>query len=237
MTSASPGEVQEVLWKPELWPEDDYARPPTRYQLCDICRTIMASRNAIERLKTYSGITLCRGSSQDTSCSLRAMILTKIGAEDGPPAKIRAWNKYHGQDIEYLEILCSGSEEQHYRIARLSLEAYAGMYSTGTFRVCGRLTCTDLHLDDSAAKYIRKRPLLSDFASQQAFYVMDEWMKQCEQSHPNCANATKNVALPTRVIDVESLKIHIPPPGETGRYVALTYCWGCPLVRGGPGWR
>ncbi|KAK4109817.1 hypothetical protein N656DRAFT_791659 [Canariomyces notabilis] len=55
---------------------------------------------------------------------------------------------------------------------------------------------------------------------------------------PNAPSSTKNAAkfvkertnLPTRVIDVgdqtKQPRLHVSRPGETGRWVALSYCWG-----------
>ena len=49
-------------------------------------------------------------------------------------------------------------------------------------------------------------------------------------SHPGCAEKWKPTILPTRVIDVGSENqepsFYLSQTEETGKYVALSYCWG-----------
>lgn len=57
-------------------------------------------------------------------------------------------------------------------------------------------------------------------------------MSECANFHPDCAFASTPSLLPKRLINVNTLKIYHPQAGETGRYAALSYCWGYPMVRG-----
>lgn len=61
---------------------------------------------------------------------------------------------------------------------------------------------------------------------------MRKWIKECEQSHSDCGNDSSTNTLPSRVIDVQSLRLHQSTNGEVGEYAALTYCWGCPTISG-----
>lgn len=239
MSTAGPVKYKEVLWRPvpELW-EDNYTEPPARrFQLCDICRNIMASPDAIRRLQTKGGVQLCCGSFQETRCSLRAFILEcfQNDIQDGKGAFIRADRKpdgHHEHDIQSLEILRTHTYQIPFYTARLQVEPDLGMRCS-LFRVLSRSWYANLRIDDPAAQYISTRPFLADFASREALCAIGSWVPECEQSHPNCYDTEKTGLLPTRVIDVDSLQVHHTRQGETGRYAALSYCWGpCELVRG-----
>ncbi|KAK4176255.1 heterokaryon incompatibility protein-domain-containing protein [Triangularia setosa] len=54
------------------------------------------------------------------------------------------------------------------------------------------------------------------------------WLRICEQSHPNCAVASRTPNLPARVLDVRNLpvKLYEPSPGESAPYLCLSHCWG-----------
>lgn len=111
MAAEGPSKEGKVLWRPtpDMW-EDDYTKPPTRqFRICNTCCNIMASPSDIERLHTEGGVRLCRGSFQETQCSLRAMILKcsifHIGDEEC--AFVKASSGPNGRqrlDIHYLEI-------------------------------------------------------------------------------------------------------------------------------------
>lgn len=56
------------------------------------------------------------------------------------------------------------------------------------------------------------------------------WMEKCSKHHASCVPLNQENALPTRIIHVprdskEPLKLQVTE-GRTGRYVALSYCWG-----------
>ncbi|PMD51473.1 HET-domain-containing protein [Hyaloscypha bicolor E] len=59
--------------------------------------------------------------------------------------------------------------------------------------------------------------------------ILKGWLNDC-LSHPGCAEKWKPTLLPTRVIDVGSEnkepRLYLSRTEETGRYVALSYCWG-----------
>jgi hypothetical protein len=81
---------------------------------------------------------------------------------------------------------------------------------------------------------------------------MSPWLAKCNTSHPKCSHmSVRLVPLPTRVLDVsmlpgpeqmlgkhqilrtlfqgESCKLLQTSRGQTGRYAALSYCWGASL--------
>ena len=83
--------------------------------------------------------------------------------------------------------------------------------------------------DDLAAAFVRSRPAGRDVARDEVYKVIHHWVRQCVTTHKTCTY-TKYVQLPTRLIDVgpsqDSLKLYVTKPGESGRYLALSYCWG-----------
>ncbi|KAH9203719.1 heterokaryon incompatibility protein-domain-containing protein, partial [Leptodontidium sp. 2 PMI_412] len=69
-------------------------------------------------------------------------------------------------------------------------------------------------------------------ATEEAFASARNWIKECFQTHSNCPKATNGV-LPTRVLDLtmlsellDMIQLKETTQGETGQYVALSYCWG-----------
>lgn len=62
------------------------------------------------------------------------------------------------------------------------------------------------------------------------------WLQAClaaEGSHRLCARYREDTAyLPARVLDIgqaysqSPVRLHVPQPGDTGRYIALSHCWG-----------
>ncbi|PMD32736.1 HET-domain-containing protein [Hyaloscypha variabilis F] len=84
--------------------------------------------------------------------------------------------------------------------------------------------------DSSAFKHIGiGRPVAEDLSSDQCIGLAKQWMSECERNHPICKRWANSVSLPTRVLDVGS---ESQPPrlveslGRTGRYAALSHCWG-----------
>ncbi|KAL8391788.1 hypothetical protein RB595_002119 [Gaeumannomyces hyphopodioides] len=66
--------------------------------------------------------------------------------------------------------------------------------------------------------------------------LIRRWLKDCEKNHGDCtAAAGANEELPARVLHVgpnntgageDRIRLYIPRGGETGRYAALSHCWG-----------
>jgi hypothetical protein len=59
---------------------------------------------------------------------------------------------------------------------------------------------------------------------------MRSWIDTCVTTHVECSSNI-DVELPTRLVDVglsdsNQLRIYVPKRRTTGRYVALSYCWG-----------
>ncbi|PWY72844.1 HET-domain-containing protein [Aspergillus eucalypticola CBS 122712] len=70
-----------------------------------------------------------------------------------------------------------------------------------------------------------------DLRSERCLSLAAEWLRKCYKGHKECdKREDKPPFFPTSVIDVgSSLKrphLHVSSVGETGRWVALSYCWG-----------
>ena len=55
-----------------------------------------------------------------------------------------------------------------------------------------------------------------------------QWLDSCTTSrdkHAQCIPPA-DTELPTRVIDVEEMRLFCPPPGTIGRWASLSHCWG-----------
>jgi hypothetical protein len=89
----------------------------------------------------------------------------------------------------------------------------------------------DQTVENLAAPYVENRILDPDPSSGPTCRRITKWLDECASSHSKC-NSLKHSKLPTRVIDVSppgvpnGLRLHISRDGETGTYVALSYCWG-----------
>ena len=75
----------------------------------------------------------------------------------------------------------------------------------------------------------RKKPDI-DALSDENLVMVSKWLSTCSQSHIEC-QLEDNTRLPTRVIDVGPADASQAPrllvtSKETGRYVALSHCWG-----------
>lgn len=52
-----------------------------------------------------------------------------------------------------------------------------------------------------------------------------DWVENCDQNHDECTSSS-DTCLPKRILDIEDKPIVREMNGATGRYVALSYCWG-----------
>ncbi|OJI83794.1 hypothetical protein ASPTUDRAFT_55794 [Aspergillus tubingensis CBS 134.48] len=70
-----------------------------------------------------------------------------------------------------------------------------------------------------------------DLGSKRCLSLAAKWLDNCHKKHIRC-NVHEDIPpfFPTRVIDVGSSRrrphLHVSRVGETGRWVALSYCWG-----------
>lgn len=53
-----------------------------------------------------------------------------------------------------------------------------------------------------------------------------EWIHACDRGHKNCALLSVDQPLPKRILNIENKPIVWETKGATGRYAALSYCWG-----------
>src|SRR6185437_9438723 len=69
-----------------------------------------------------------------------------------------------------------------------------------------------------------------NLASEEAFAFVKNLLLDCSEKHEMCRAIPS--FLPKRVLDVEhfpeTIRLVEPIPNSTGKYVALSYCWGTP---------
>ncbi|KAK0647057.1 heterokaryon incompatibility protein-domain-containing protein [Cercophora newfieldiana] len=88
--------------------------------------------------------------------------------------------------------------------------------------------------DSLAAPYVPIRPVEPDVSSERCFSMARRWLRECLETHPACRRTAPTTCgkLPLRVIDLgdsqKGPRLRVTDPGETGDYVALSYCWGGP---------
>ena len=71
-------------------------------------------------------------------------------------------------------------------------------------------------------------PVHEDISSEDCMLLAELWIKKCLESHPLCQQAA-TTTLPTRVVNVgspEQQPFLWETNGKSGRYVALSHCWG-----------
>lgn len=84
-------------------------------------------------------------------------------------------------------------------------------------------------LDDPAAEDIPSRPPIADVMSEEAMLQVGVWMRDCAEGHEACLPKPGESPLPGRLVDVGEGGVRLCEGQEwTGRYVALSYCWGQP---------
>ncbi|RDW64713.1 hypothetical protein BP6252_10364 [Coleophoma cylindrospora] len=83
-------------------------------------------------------------------------------------------------------------------------------------------------IEDAAARYVTNRPVPLDPRSIENETKIKAWLQEDTNDEAQQARAKPNLSLPTRVIDVDQLCLHVSSPEETGEYACLSYCWGGP---------
>jgi hypothetical protein len=84
---------------------------------------------------------------------------------------------------------------------------------------------------DLAARYFPGRDIGLNSASDANFELARSWLRGCLSSHPLCGTIGAS-PLPTRLIYIgdgaspQTPCLCIPAAGASGRYAALSYCWG-----------
>ncbi|PTB71764.1 HET-domain-containing protein [Trichoderma longibrachiatum ATCC 18648] len=74
-------------------------------------------------------------------------------------------------------------------------------------------------------------PVLPSAGSAQQFKLLNEWVKRCDKSHDCLSHKNgidENVKTPTRLIKIgfRRLRLVETSNGTSGKYVALSHCWG-----------
>jgi len=103
--------------------------------------------------------------------------------------------------------------------------------------------------DSAVADCFREHEIISDSLHPYVLQKTSAWVNQCDDHHASCRQSTQEATLlPTRLLDLgslpkaadfegirgdpraqledTSLKLVEPSSGSTGRYIALSYCWG-----------
>jgi hypothetical protein len=78
--------------------------------------------------------------------------------------------------------------------------------------------------DNFAAHHVTARENETNITPENTREHIVNWLNECA-THQCCPEQV-NSHLPTRVIDVTALRGVTTQVGETGKYVALSYCWG-----------
>ncbi|OAK93459.1 HET-domain-containing protein [Phaeosphaeriaceae sp. SRC1lsM3a] len=58
---------------------------------------------------------------------------------------------------------------------------------------------------------------------------INDWLRTCEDNHPDCRQDTGGQRLPTRVLQIlgpERVRLYVPKPAEVGQWACLSHCWG-----------
>lgn len=76
----------------------------------------------------------------------------------------------------------------------------------------------------TAAKSITYRPVSLNPGSEESIALINSWLEICKSHHMECRKPEQ--PLPTRVIDVLDNQKILSTHGESGSYIALSYCWG-----------
>jgi len=103
--------------------------------------------------------------------------------------------------------------------------------------------------DSAVADCFREHEIISYSLHPYVLQKTSAWVSQCDNHHASCRQSTQEATLlPTRLLDLGSLPIGADfegirgdprsllentslklvelPPASTGRYIALSYCWG-----------
>ncbi|KAK8079700.1 hypothetical protein PG997_007518 [Apiospora hydei] len=89
--------------------------------------------------------------------------------------------------------------------------------------------CTDLAHPGSALTQQARLglPQLLRAGSAEQFTLLRQWTQACDSTHVMCRRHTDtSSSMPTRLLDVDSLKLVESASINPGRYVALSHCWG-----------
>jgi hypothetical protein len=85
--------------------------------------------------------------------------------------------------------------------------------------------CVIAQPDGPAAGYYPRRFVETDISSDAVIHQAREWIRSCLTEHKEGPRRQGLPFLPTRVVDVSDLKLHLSC-GERSTYAALSYCWG-----------
>ncbi|KAI3326688.1 heterokaryon incompatibility protein-domain-containing protein [Xylariaceae sp. AK1471] len=71
-------------------------------------------------------------------------------------------------------------------------------------------------------------PALPEAGSELHFHILNEWLRDCNESHNSHKSASQEKELPTRVLEVRSDLLRLRENDKTtyGKYIALSHRWG-----------
>ncbi|KOC17919.1 hypothetical protein AFLA70_70g003091 [Aspergillus flavus AF70] len=160
------------------------------------------------------------------SCSLLLQGITNlipdsesIWSVSFAPYNVSGSQDSRGNDLEglfKLEIHTSGTGWSH----TWFLEFYSDLRNFRNLAVPFPQTGTAVNIP----------PAPDDALSDNAFLMVSEWIKECNESHDDCKRHEDNT-LPTRLLDIgcsntDTIKLFEPHQHEKGDYACLSYCWG-----------
>ena len=76
------------------------------------------------------------------------------------------------------------------------------------------------------ARNISGRVPTQNPGSDTAMSKIREWVYACDHQHKSCAPFSVDQPLPKRILNIENKPVVWETKGATGRYAALSYCWG-----------
>ncbi|KUJ20858.1 HET-domain-containing protein [Mollisia scopiformis] len=218
-------------------------QPPSDGKLCSYCTELMrkASKDrddGKDGFRHYALLTDLRNSSAD--CSMCFALLQTFDPEDVAAAILPIL------EHEVWRLACRDKTFNFFRYsARVRNFTLGGLYrSKKDFRekengdeYCSGRTLVFCIGDGP----VSRRPFWTSGSIPDAFFerittpVLSEWIKDCNEGfeHAACHSRSENVQtpLPTRVLDVGPFLSGIEAKvilssGRTGRYIALSHCWG-----------
>lgn len=196
-----------ILEDGTIWDWNGDTNPdPVKLRLCQICSLMMASPDKIRTL-VKSGV---KHRCQLDDCALRAVVIAQG----------------HGRDVPEEEPLRCRGFLPEYPLSEFDID-HLEFYVMYDWRPC----VVHALPDDPAAKYVSRRPTLSDFKVATVCPQISEWMGECQRGHKDCIKH-EIANLPTRLLDVLDARDGFVRLRETwdhkGHYAILSYCWGGP---------
>ncbi|RDW68557.1 hypothetical protein BP5796_09214 [Coleophoma crateriformis] len=207
---------------------------------CTLCSSMFSSIENLAMLLTEQGYSYHNLHSLKASvlhgCALCSYIQQEFGLlydeDENPGFSCRVQFDYWADSEDEEEDGGDGANRPHpfHRLVNgFQVLVYemspSGDGSSGSSLVSFLAACPS---EDAATRYVTNRPGPLDPRSIENETKIKAWLQEGIGDEAQWARAKPNLSLPTRVIDVEQLCVHVSSPEETGEYACLSYCWGGP---------